>query len=122
MKRYSNNGLPSKYLLSIMTIICIMLLCISYSTGFSGGPIGIVTNYLFIPIQKGIDYIGESISISSSDTKTKEQLIKENYDNKKKILDLQKLHKKYYKLKTRQNKKVLKKNTPASDAHIAAGK
>lgn len=38
-----------------------------------------------------------------------EQLIKENYDNKKKILDLQKLHKKYYKLKTRQNKKVLKK-------------
>jgi len=77
-QRKANNGLPSKYLLTIMSIICIMLLFFSYSTGFTGGPLNIVSNYIFIPMQKGIDYIGGAIAISSADTKTKEELVAEN--------------------------------------------
>lgn len=77
-QRKSGSGLPSKYLLTIISIICVMLLFFSYSTGFSGGPLNIVVNYIFIPMQKGIDSIGSAITVSSSDTKTKQELIDEN--------------------------------------------
>ncbi len=37
-----------------------------------------ISNHIFIPMQKGIDYIGSSISLSSADTKTKKELVAEN--------------------------------------------
>ena len=77
-QRKANGGIPSKYLLMILSIVCIMLLFFSYSTGFSGGPLETIANHIFIPMQKGIDYIGSSIAISSADTKTREELVKEN--------------------------------------------
>lgn len=77
-QRRANGGLPTKYLLMILSIICIMLLFFSYSTGFSGGPLQTIANHIFIPMQKGIDYIGSTIAISSADTKTREELVAEN--------------------------------------------
>ena len=77
-QRKANGGIPSKYLLMILCIVCIMLLFFSYSTGFSGGPLETIANHIFIPMQKGIDYIGSSIAISSADTKTREELVAEN--------------------------------------------
>ena len=77
-QRKANGGIPSKYLLMILSIVCIMLLFFSYSTGFTGGPLETIANHLFIPMQKGIDYIGSSIAISSADTKTREELVAEN--------------------------------------------
>jgi len=87
-QRKSKSSLPSKYLLAIMTVFCIMLLFFSYATGFSGGPLNIVASYVFIPMQKGIDFIGNSISISSNDTKTREELIAENEALQAKIDEL----------------------------------
>ena len=72
--------MPSKYFLTIMTIICIMLLFVSYATDFSGGPLQTIANYIFVPMQKGLNYVGESISVSSEDAKSKEELIAENED------------------------------------------
>lgn len=77
-QRKANGSIPSKYLLMILSIICIMLLFFSYSTGFSGGPLETIANHIFIPMQKGIDFVGSSIAISSADTKTREELVKEN--------------------------------------------
>ncbi|MBP3262305.1 MAG: rod shape-determining protein MreC [Pseudobutyrivibrio sp.] len=39
-------------------------------------------------MQKGIDYIGSSIAISSADTKTREELVKENEDLRAQVDDL----------------------------------
>ncbi len=77
-KRRSNGGVSSKYLLTIMSIFCVMLLFFSYSTGFTGGPLQTVANYIFIPMQRGIDFLGSSITVSSADTKTKQELIEDN--------------------------------------------
>lgn len=77
-QRKASGGIPSKYLLTILSIICIMLLFFSYSTGFSGGPLETIANHIFIPMQKGIDYIGSTIAISSADTKTRKELVAEN--------------------------------------------
>ena len=87
-QRKASGGIPSKYLLTILSIICIMLLFFSYSTGFSGGPLETIANHIFIPMQKGIDYIGSSIAISSADTKTRKELVAENEALQAQVSDL----------------------------------
>ena len=87
-QRKTSGGIPSKYLLMILSIVCIMLLFFSYSTGFSGGPLETVANHIFIPMQKGIDYIGSTIAISSADTKTRNELVKENEELQAQVDDL----------------------------------
>lgn len=87
-QRKANGGIPSKYLLMILSILCIMLLFFSYSTGFSGGPLETIANHIFIPMQKGIDYVGSSIAISSADTKTREELVAENEQLQAQVEDL----------------------------------
>lgn len=87
-QRKASGGIPSKYLLMILSIVCIMLLFFSYSTGFSGGPLETVANHIFIPMQKGIDYIGSTIAITSADTKTRNELVKENEELQKQVDEL----------------------------------
>lgn len=62
----------------MLTIVCILMLFISYLNNFSGGPFQIFSNYIFVPMQKGLDYLGSTISISSEDAKTKQELLDEN--------------------------------------------
>ena len=78
MNRKGRSSLPSKYVLMGLTLVCVMLLFASYATGYSGEPLRSVCNYIFVPMQKGLEYVGDVISINSNDTKTKEQLIAEN--------------------------------------------
>lgn len=88
MKRRGKSSFPSKYILLLLTVICIMLLFAGYTTGYAGEPIRTICNYVFVPMQKGLDYVGESISINSDDTKTKEQLIAENKQLQEQIDEL----------------------------------
>ena len=88
MKRRGKSSFPSKYILLLLTVICIMLLFAGYATGYAGEPIRTICNYVFVPMQKSLDYVGESISINSDDTKTKEQLIAENAQLQEQIDEL----------------------------------
>lgn len=88
MKRRGKSSFPSKYILLLLTVTCIMLLFAGYATGYAGEPIRTICNYVFVPMQKGLDYVGESISINSDDTKTKEQLIAENAQLQEQIDEL----------------------------------
>ena len=88
MKRRGKSSFPSKYILLLLTVICIMLLFAGYATGYAGEPIRTICNYVFVPMQKGLDSVGESISINSDDTKTKEQLIAENAQLQEQIDEL----------------------------------
>ena len=88
MKRRGKSSFPSKYILLLLTVICIMRLFAGYATGYAGEPIRTICNYVFVPMQKGLDYVGESISINSDDTKTKEQLIAENAQLQEQIDEL----------------------------------
>ena len=87
-QRKASGGIPSKYLLTILSIICVMLLFFSYSTGFTGGPLETIANHIFIPMQKGIDYIGSTIAISSADTKTRKELVAENEELQAQVEEL----------------------------------
>lgn len=78
MNRSNRSNIPSKYILVFLAIIGVVFLFVSYATGFSGGPVKIVADYLFVPMQKGLDSIGSAISVSSEDSKTRQELIDEN--------------------------------------------
>ena len=62
MRRRKRDSIPSKYILSIISILCIGFMLLSYVFGFQGGPLGTISGYLFVPIQKGINYVGGYLS------------------------------------------------------------
>lgn len=88
MRRRQRNGIPSKYLLVILSIVCIVMLFVSYATNFTGGPLKTIANYIFVPMQKGLDYVGNNISSSNEDAKSKKELIQENAELRKQVNDL----------------------------------
>lgn len=88
MKKRGNSSFPSKYVLAIFTLFFVMLLFASYATGYAGEPIRTVCNYVFVPMQKGLELVGSTISVNNNDTKTKEQLIAENEQLQAKVDEL----------------------------------
>ena len=78
MNRGDRSNIPSKFILIILMIVAVVFLFVSYATGFSGGALKITADYLFVPMQRGIDTLGSAISISNEDSKSKQELIEEN--------------------------------------------
>ncbi len=62
MRRRKRDSIPSKYVLSGISAACIILMLLSYLLGFQGGPLGTISGYLFVPIQKGMNYVGWYLS------------------------------------------------------------
>ncbi len=89
MNRRNKNSISSKYILIALVIIGILFLLASYSFEYTGEPFRSISNYIFVPMQKGIDYVGELISISSDDSKTREELIAENEALEEQVQELQ---------------------------------
>ena len=80
MKKYRNKKkrLSTKYMLLIMTSVCITLIFTSLTLNISGGPLNTVAGYIFVPMQKGINTAGQWISDKTNDFKTLEQVQEEN--------------------------------------------
>ena len=62
MRRRKRDSIPSKYILSVISVLCVGFMLLSYVFGFQGGPLRTVSGYLFVPIQKGINYVGWYLS------------------------------------------------------------
>ena len=62
MRRRKRDSFPSKYILSIISILCIGFMLLSYVFGFQGRPMGTISGYLFVTIQNGINYVGWYLS------------------------------------------------------------
>lgn len=62
MRRKKRDSIPSKYILTAISSICVIFMLMSYVFGFQGGPLGTVSGFLFVPIQKGINYVGWYLS------------------------------------------------------------
>ena len=77
-KRGQRNPIPGSFILISLTIICIVLLFVNYATGFSGGPLMTLAGYVFVPMERGIDYVGGFISASSEEAKSRNELLAEN--------------------------------------------
>lgn len=62
MKRKRRASIPSKYILTAIAVLCVGSMLLSYVLGFQGGPLGTVSGWLFVPVQKGINYAGWYLS------------------------------------------------------------
>lgn len=58
MKRKNRFTIPSKYILFALTVLCVGTMSLSFLTNFDGGPLNVISGYVFIPVQKGINSAG----------------------------------------------------------------
>ncbi len=80
-----NISIPSKYILLILTILCVAMMILSFTTDFVTGPFNTVAGYVIVPFQKGIGTVGEWLTGRSDNIKKLNELTKENEELKAKI-------------------------------------
>ena len=86
--RNKKKHLSSKYLLLILSGVCIMAIFVSLVFNISGGPLNAVAGYVFVPMQKGINSAGSWISSKANDFKTLGEVLQENKELQKQVDDL----------------------------------
>lgn len=70
--------IPSKYLLLVMTILCIALMILTFTTDIITGPLETVSGYVIIPFQDGISEVGMFLTGRKDNIKKMNELIDEN--------------------------------------------
>ena len=84
MKIKKQSRLPGRYVLIILTLLCLLLLGIERFTD-TGGPLRIIANYSVVPMQKGISYVGMWISDMSDNFETMKEMRKKNAELQSKV-------------------------------------
>lgn len=82
MKRKSKFVIPTKYILMIMTGICVAAMLISFTLNISGGPLNTVAGYVFVPMQQGINTVGAWITDKADNLKKLSDVMAENEELK----------------------------------------
>lgn len=70
--------LPSKYLLLILTILCTLMMLITFGTDVFNRPLNTVVGYVVVPFQQGIGKVGEWLSNRSAELVQIRSLLEEN--------------------------------------------
>ena len=73
----------------ILVIFCIGLLFFSYATGFAGGPLQVVADYIFVPMQNGLGKASSRIYETLQEGQTKKELVAENEELKARLSELE---------------------------------
>jgi len=58
MKRRNRFTIPGKYILFALTVLCVGTMSLSFLTNFDGGPLNVISGYILIPVQRGINTAG----------------------------------------------------------------
>ena len=87
-KRKTKNSLSSKYLLLILTGVCVSAILLSFTFNISGGPLNTVAGYVFIPMQNGINQVGSWISRQADKLESLSVVMAENEELKKQVEEL----------------------------------
>lgn len=80
--------LPSKYLLLILTILCTLLMLITFGTDVFNRPLNSVVGYVVVPFQQGIGKIGGWLSNRSEELVQIRSLLDENARLKEEVARL----------------------------------
>lgn len=80
--------LPSKYLLLILTILCILLMLITFGTDVFNRPLNTVVGYVVVPFQQGIGKVGSWLSNRSEELVQIRSLLEENARLKEEVAAL----------------------------------
>ena len=80
--------LPSKYLLFILTCVCIVLMIVSLGTDLFNKPLNATVSYVVVPFQQGISKAGTWLANRSDELVQIRQLLEENEALKEQIAEL----------------------------------
>lgn len=80
--------MPSKYLLLILTILCTLLMLVTFGTDVFNRPLNSVVGYVVVPFQQGIGKLGSWISKRSEELVQIRSLLEENARLKEEIAAL----------------------------------
>ena len=70
--------LPSKYLLLILTLICIILMVLTYGTGIFDVPVNSAVGRIIVPFEKGVSRAGEWLRNRKDELTSVRSLLEEN--------------------------------------------
>ena len=93
MKKFRNfrnkkKRLSSKYLLMILSGVCVVAIFTSLVLNISGGPLNSIAGYVFVPMQEGINNAGSWLSSKANDFKTLGEVLAESKELKSQSDDL----------------------------------
>lgn len=80
--------LPSKYLLFILTFVCIVMMLVTFGTNVFNRPFNRLLGYVVVPFQQGISKAGGWISNRSEELVQIQTLLEENEQLKAKVAEL----------------------------------
>ena len=80
--------LPSKYLLLIITILCVGMMVLTFTTDVFSGPLSFAAGYVVVPFQEGITAVGTWMSEKSDELGQIRVLIEENKELKRQVDEL----------------------------------
>jgi len=78
IRRNNQSSISSKYLLLILSVICVLLMGLSLITDKINGPLRFVANYTIVPMQNGINTLGMWMSDLTQNMETMKELREEN--------------------------------------------
>lgn len=81
-------SIPSKYLLLILTVVCVILMAVTFMTDYSSAPLNKVVGYVVVPFQNGVSRIGTWISTRVDELGELRVVLQENQELKKQIDEL----------------------------------
>lgn len=70
--------LQSKYMLLILTIVCILMIFLGLVFNLNGGPLKNIAGYIFVPMQQGINNTGAWVFDTANDFRTLSEVLEEN--------------------------------------------
>ena len=88
-KRKKKSKFPAKYVLLIMSLFCLVIIGCSVKLSFSSSAANHVVGYVIIPMQKGINRVGQALTGLRENFVTKEALQAENEELRTELASVQ---------------------------------
>lgn len=88
MKKKSRNQIKSKHLITIMSILCVGLIVLPFSSKFSFDPVRSALGYIVVPFQNGINTVGVWLTDQKNGFQNMKKLAEENEALKEQVAEL----------------------------------
>ncbi|MBQ5734983.1 MAG: rod shape-determining protein MreC [Lachnospiraceae bacterium] len=89
MKRRINIHIPTKYVLSVMTFLCLLMIVLSFVINGFARPVKDAVASVIVPVQTGMDNVGKWMTKKADNLKELNQVQKENKELKDKVAKYQ---------------------------------
>lgn len=88
MKKRTKMSFPSKYLLLVFTVFCLGLMLVTFTTKITPEPLKVVAGYTIVPMQNGINKVGQWFHDKADKFESLQSTQKENQKLQKQVDEL----------------------------------